>query len=397
MVTPVRTPRVLMVTGAYAPEISSGGLQCQRMAEALAGRADITVLTTAVDPALAVHATIDGIPVTRVVVNVASVRSKLAAAVRMLVQLVRLTRRCDLIHVHGCSTKNVLVTVVAKVLGRPIVLSLHTAGFDEPEAVRRSGPLAWWAFRAADRYLSVSPGLVDAYLAAGLPPARIEHVPNGIDTDLFRPAERLEREALRKRLGLPLERPILIFVGFFSPDKQPHVLFDAWLALQAQRNDTTLVFVGATASPYFEVDDGLAGRMRDDARRRSLADRIVFAGVTHDVHDYLRAADIFALPSRREGLPVALIEAMACGLPCVASRLPGSTDVLIEDNANGVFVPVGDSAALAAAIAGLLDNRARATALGAAARETITRQFTIGQIAERWLAAYVPASVEGQP
>jgi glycosyltransferase involved in cell wall biosynthesis len=188
-----------------------------------------------------------------------------------------------------------------------------------------------------------------------------------------------------------------MFVGFFSQDKQPHVLFEAWLALQAQHIDTTLVFVGATTSPYFEVDDGLAQRMREEARRRSLADRLVFAGVTHDVHDYLRAANVFALPSRREGLPVALIEAMACGLPCVASRLAGSTDVLIEDNANGLLVAEGDPNAMAAAIASLLRDPARAAAFGAAARATIAGRFSANQIAERWLTAYVPAPEESQP
>jgi glycosyltransferase involved in cell wall biosynthesis len=382
------TPRVLMVTGAYYPEISSGGVQCQTMARLLAPRAEVRVLTTAVDRALPRHAVVDGIRVSRIVVDVRSVVSKIAAARRMLIELVRLTRRSDVVHVHGCSAKNVLVALVSRLLRRRLVLSLHTAGYDEPAAVKRQGALAWWAFLSADLYLSVSPALVDAYLAAGLPATRILHVPNGIDTDRFRPATAAERLDLRRRLSLPERRPVVLFVGFFSQDKQPHVLFDAWLTMQTRGIDTTLVYVGAAASSYFEVDEDLAGGIKREADVRALGDRVVFAGATHDVQDYFRAADVFVLPSRREGLPVALLEAMACGLPCIASRLPGATDVVIDDGTNGLLAPVGDGDAFAAAITQVLNDAERAAALGRAARETVMRRFASADVADRWLAAY---------
>jgi glycosyltransferase involved in cell wall biosynthesis len=391
--------RVLMVTGAYHPEISSAGVQCRNMARLLAGRVNIHVLTTAVDPGLPRRERVDGVAVTRVFVDVGRAWSKLQATVRMVVEAVRLARRCDLVHIHGVSTKNVIVTIVAKLLRRRIVLSLHTAGYDEPEAIARQGRLALWAFRSADLYLSVSPGLVESYLAAGLPPGRLLQVPNGIDIDRFTPASAVERRAIRERLGWPAARRVVVFVGFFSPDKQPRVLYDAWVQLQSSGAiDATLVFVGATRSAYFEVDDRLADQMREDAARRGLGDHLAFTGATHEVPEYLRAADVFALPSRREGLPVALLEAMACGLPCVASRLPGSTDAIVEDGKNGILVPVGDVEALAGAMATVLRNAEYASALGTAARATITRRFGSADVADRWLDAYdrLPAATEPQ-
>jgi glycosyltransferase involved in cell wall biosynthesis len=385
-----RSPRcVLMVTGAYYPEISSGGTQCRQIARALAGRVYVSVLTTAIDPKLPADDQVDGVPVSRVFIDVTSPASRIAALVRMTVALVPLIRRADVVHIHGCSGKNVLVTLVAKLMGRPIVLSLHTAGQDEPEAIRRSGRLSWWAFTSADLYLSVSPGLVAAYLAAGLPRPRIRQVPNGIDTDRFAPATLEDRRRLRERFQLSGDRPVIVFVGFFSSDKQPRVLFDAWVRLRTSAGiDADLVYVGATASPYFEVDDRIAGDMRSEAAQRGWADRLVLVGSTHDVQDYLRAADLFALPSRREGLPVALLEAMACGLPCVASDLSGSTDAIIENGRNGVLVPVGDSNAFADAMATLIADRQKAAAIGAAARDTVTQRFALGDVAKQWLAAY---------
>jgi len=381
-----RKPRILMVTGAYYPEISSGGVQCQNMARELRGRADVHVLTTAVDPALRPNDEIDGVPVTRVFVNVRSTLSRFGAAVGMAISGLRLVKQADVVHIHGCSTKNVPITIFAKIFRKPLILTLHTAGYDEPEAVERQGSLALWAFLSADRYMSVSPSLIEAYRAFGLPAERIELVPNGIDIDRFSPA--VDRAALRRQLGLPVDRPVVTFVGFFSEDKQPQVLFEAWLQLQRRGVDTTLLLVGDTDSGYFEVDARLARHMRDRAAAAGLSDRLVMTGRVLDVERYVQAADVFALPSRREGLPVALLEAMSCGMACVASRLPGSTDTIITDDVDGLLVPPGDVPALAATIARVVGDHALAARLGQAARATIVRRFSSADIATCWLRAY---------
>lgn len=383
-----------MVTGAYHPEISSGGVQCRSMAQQLRGRADVRVLTTSVDPSLPRHDRIDDVPVTRIRVDVRSELSKIRAFRRMVIDLVRLVRWSDVVHLHGYSTKNVIVTIIAKAWRKPVVMSLHTAGFDEPAVIEQQGSLAYWAFLSADRYLSVSHGLVETYLAAGLPREKIRQVPNGIDLDRFRPATIAEQRALRERLGLPADAPIIVCVGFFSADKQPRVLFDAWLSIvRSGALRPALVFVGATQSAYFEIDEAIAPQMQRDAEADGVASLLRLVGVTHDVPSYLRAADVFVLPSKREGLPVALLEAMSCGLACIASRLPGSTDAIIADGVNGVLCEPGDVNELAAALAALLPDRERRARLGEAARATIAAKYSSATVADRWLEAYdlIPA------
>ena len=110
---------------------------------------------------------------------------------RMSAALARLVPAADVVHIHGCSSKNVPVVLAARAAGRPVVLSLHTAGHDEPDAVKQSGRLRWWAYRSVDRYLSVSLSLVDALSVRG-PARRADRlqVPNGIDTARFAPADR---------------------------------------------------------------------------------------------------------------------------------------------------------------------------------------------------------------
>lgn len=379
----------MLITGAYFPEMSSGGLQSQAAARALHGRMDIVVLTTSTDPALPAHDIVEGVPVSRICVDVESRWSLVMATLRMTTELLRLLPRVNFAHIQGYSTKNILVSVLAKLFARPVILHLQTAKHDEPETVKTQGRLAWWAYSTADLYLSVSPGLTARYLAAGLPADRIREIPNGVDATRFSPASAEERSALRRRLNLPLERPLILFVGVISPDKQPHVLLDAWLRLQSDPAlASTLVFVGATDPTLFELGSRLIDQLRGTVAASGFADRVVFVPPTNQVQDYFRAADLYAMPSLREGMPIALLEAMACGLPAVASRLPGSTDTMIEPGVNGFLVPPGDVAAFADGLARLLSNPDEAARLGAAARRTVEDRYTMERVADMWLDAY---------
>jgi mannosyltransferase len=268
-----------------------------------------------------------------------------------------------------------------------MILSLHTAGQDDPDAVRARGPFAFWAYRGADLFLSVSLQLSDAYRRSGMPGDKLVEAPNGVDVERFRPASADERAALRRELGLPVDAAIVLFVGFFSRDKRPDVLLDAWMRVaQRIRQRVALVCVGATRSAYFEVDSRLAEEMRQRARSAGLADRLIFVEPTNAIERYFRSADVFALPSAREAMPMALLEAMACGLPSVAWRLPRVTDVIIDEGVSGLLVDSVDG--LADAIELLATDTPRAQAIGARARQTIVDRFGIERTAERWLAAY---------
>ena len=325
----------------------------------------------------------------RIGINLKSRRSTIAAAFRMAAALVRLLPRVDVVHVQGFSSKNILITMLAKLLGRPLVLHLQTARHDEPPAVRAQGRLAWWAFSSADLYLSVSPALATSYLAAGLSEGRIRHAPNAVDVLRFTPATAADRDTLRRRLGLPTGRPLILFVGVLSPDKQPDVLWEAWLRLQQDAaTASSLVFVGATNPALFELGDRLAERLRAAAASSEFGNRVVFAPPTHQIEDYFRAADVFAMPSAREGSPIVLLEAMACALPCVVSDLPGATDVMLENGVTGVLVTPGDPSELAAGLSGIIGDPAAAARMGAMARQAVEHRYTFARIAETWLAAY---------
>jgi glycosyltransferase involved in cell wall biosynthesis len=385
-----RRPAVLMVTGAYYPELSGGGLQAREVVRALRGAAVFTVLTTSTDPLLPARSDEDGVAVWRIAVDVRSASSQLAAAVRIVAAFFWLAPRFDIVNLHGFSRKAILLVALSRLLRKRFALTLQTAVHDEPESALAMGRAAYWAYAHADLYLSVSPGLSRAYLGAGLPPARLRQVCNAVDVERFKPAGADERRALREELGLPLDRALVLFVGYFSRDKRPDLLYEAWsrMEMDAGSRPSAIVFVGATLPTYQEVDVGLAGAIRERARARGVADRLFFVESTRTLEKYFGAVDLYVLPSIREGLPIALLEAMSSRLPCVATRLPGSTDVLIQHGVNGLLVEPDDPAALAESIRSLLSDSEAAARLGAAARETVMDRYSIQRTAPAWLSAY---------
>jgi glycosyltransferase involved in cell wall biosynthesis len=379
-----------MMTGAYFPEMSGAGLQCRELVRQLRDEVRFAVLTTTTDRTLPVldRDARDGIPVFRVFVDPASVWSKATAALRMTAVLVRERRRFEILHLHGFSQKSMLAIVLGLALGKRIAIKLTSVGHDDPAAMKARGPFAYWCYSRARLFFGVSPRFQVLYEGSGLPRDRFRLIPNGVDVERFRPATAGERRALRDELGLPADAAVTLFIGFFSREKCPDVLFEAWARTAPGDAARVLVFVGATRSTYYEVDQRLAADIRHRASALGLAGRVVFVESTSAIDKYQRSADVFVLPSVREGLPNALLEALACGTPCVATRLDGVTDVLIDDGTSGLLVPPRDVTALQAAFERLAADPDRARAMGARGRERMARDYSASTMGRRYLAAY---------
>ena len=379
-----------MVTGAYWPELSGGGLQCRSMIHALRDRIDFRVLTTATDPSLPANAIVEGARVTRLYVDVRRPVTKVRAAFATIAFFITQARTFQIVHLHGFSQKSVLITCLARLFGKRIVITIHTADHDEPQGVRRLGRLAYWCYSNANRFVAISERIAANYRSSGLPASRLDVIPNGVDTMRFSPSNNLERESLRRAIaGSMADAPWILFVGFFSADKRPDVLFHAWLRLvQSRPHAAALVFVGATQSAYHEVDTELAARIQSESASLGVSHLVHFAGEVPDVERYYRAADLFVMPSTREAFGMALVEAMSCALPVVATRIPGVTDTIVNDDATGRLVPGGDVTAFSAAISALLADPARAAEMGRLARASVEQRFDVRVIRERWFELY---------
>ena len=204
-------------------------------------------------------------------------------------------------------------------------------------------------FGRCDGYVAISPVLQKSYREADLPPSKIRLVPQGVDLRLFSPSE--SKLALREALDLPTDGggPVIVFVGSLIHRKGIDVLFRAWSEVSAVRPDAHLVLVGRN---QFPADSGDARFLEEQLAQvpAPAEPRVYQTGVCDDVNRWLQAADLFVFPSRREGFGSVMVEAMACGLPCVVTDLPGITDFIFgADGDRGLVVPQEDHTAFAAA------------------------------------------------
>ncbi|MDP1571642.1 MAG: glycosyltransferase family 4 protein [Vicinamibacterales bacterium] len=389
MTTPAGRGGVLMVTGAYLPELSGGGLQCRTMIHALRETMRFEVLTTCTDPALPGHEIVEGIPVTRVFVDVRRWRTKVAALVRVTRFFIRHHARFAVVHLHGYSQKSAAIILLARLFGKKTVLTIHTAGHDEASGARAMGRVASWGYGQVDRYVAISTRLARNYLEAGLPPERLHVAPNGLDITRFRPPEAGECEEALHALGLRDDVRWILFVGFFSREKAPDVLFEAWLRLrETESTPTGLLLVGATEGVYHEVDATLARDIQARAAALGLTDLVRITGPRADIERAYHAADVLAMPSTREAFGMVLVEAMASGLPVVATRLEGVTDEIVEDGVTGWLVPPRDPEALSEVLARVCADSAAAQAMGARGREAVVARYGLEAARTRWLSLY---------
>jgi glycosyltransferase involved in cell wall biosynthesis len=241
-------------------------------------------------------------------------RTKVGAAFYALDAIRRLAselRQMPVVHAHGTDTPLLIGLAARLSLGRRLILSIHT----DPRAfLAGRGWRGRWrlrmANRLADRIISLSEPMHSELLALGVDPERVTTIPNGVDTRLFRPASAPERHRARARLGLGDDVLVFLFVGRLVRLKGVSELLSAWGSDRRPRRHLVIVGDG-------EEREALMRQATDQAD-------VTFAGSQERVQQYLAAADVFVLPSSREGQSVALLEAMASGLCVVASDIPGN-------------------------------------------------------------------------
>jgi glycosyltransferase involved in cell wall biosynthesis len=380
-----------MVTGAYHPEVSGGAVQCRNLILALRGAVSFAVVTTTRDTSLPRRGQVDGVPVWRIPLSTGSLVERLRAVVLLIRALLFSDWRYRILHLHGFSSKTVLAILAAKVVRKHVLLVIHTAGQDEmlTQSARPFGRLRVRVYEAADRFVAVSPAFSSRYLASGLPESKLAEIPNGVDTTRFRPPRSPQEKAtVRARLGLPRDVPVVLFVGFFSKDKGPHRVIEAWLQARERGAHSFLVLVGSTDTRYVEIDGALVTGVRQLMANPLCRDDVRLVEHTLEMEAYYQAADLFVLPSLREGCPLSLLEAMATGLPCVVSRLPGATDVLIEHDVNGVLIPIGDVEALTRNIVALIQEPQKRAALGRRARAGVEAKYSVERMASAYRECY---------
>ncbi len=283
--------------------------------------------------------------------------------------------RIDLVH-SFLFHMSVYGTLAAGLASLPCIVSLRSVHYDFATWYRR---LAWMVTaRLASAVTAVSEEaaeLLSQY--ARIRRGRITVVPNGVDTEVFRPGP---GAGVLQSLGVPEEAIVVGTVGRLHSIKGYRHLLDAAAEVVKARPQCHFVLVGDDGG-----SEGEALRMR--ASRLGLNGRVHFLGARADVPQLLREFDIFVLPSLSEGMPNVLLEAMATGLPCVATRVGGNSEVIGSPSV-GVLVPAGNPQALTSDILSLARDAARRRRLGRAAQARALTCYRLSTMVESNLRLY---------
>jgi glycosyltransferase involved in cell wall biosynthesis len=361
--------KLVLVTRRYPPLIGGAEKVLSYLAPALAAEgADVAVLTAR--PPVPVPA-VEEIPTPRgrlTIFRLATARLRFAGTWLYMRELRRWLERhpIDLAYVSMLKHDAYVAVGVGRRRGFPVVL--------RPEGAGATGDLAWQSWgrfgrtigrrcRQADAVVSISAAITAELTSAGHDPASIVSLPNGVP---------LPDLPWQPRPGWQ-DAPRATFVGRLAPEKGLDLLIDAWPAVVARHPRARLTLIG---------DGPERPALTARVARLGMADAIAMPGASTDPAPLLRANDLFVLPSREEGMSVALLEAMALGVPIVASDIPGNRR-LVVDHVHGRLASRDDPPAFAHAILDQWADLARALRMGRAARRRVADDYSIVAVAGR--------------
>ncbi|OLE66531.1 MAG: hypothetical protein AUG09_07025 [Acidobacteria bacterium 13_1_20CM_2_68_7] len=268
-----------------------------------------------------------------------------------------------------------------KSLGLPIAVEMVLLGGDDPLSTSRErfGSLKLGLLKNVDLWIGLSSAFLPRVREAGIPEDRFRLVYPGVDVRTYRPLSPEARRATRSRLGLPMNARIVVSVGSVIRRKGFDRLLRAWESYRPRTGRDLLVMVGpATEAEGLRGPDvTFAGTLVDRSRVANLAGTVRWVGRAENVQEYLGAADLFVFLSRQEGLGIVILEALACGLPCLVSPLDGIAAEIVSDGRTGIIVKDPDNAAaVASCVKQLLEQPGAQASMAEAARRTIVERFS---------------------
>jgi glycosyltransferase involved in cell wall biosynthesis len=390
--------KLCIFTETYFPVVGGGETQARLLAEGLSALDyQVIVLTRRTDPSQKKMEKYAGVTVFRLPPVGRQHWKKWGLLLAGFPALIGRRRQYQLILVSGFRVIGVAAVLAGHFLGKVCLLKADnngemSGGFFSGGLARRgwktgSFPISLFLkirnvlLRRADAFVAVSSDIQNELIRQGVRPSRkIHRIPNSVDNFLFRPVSPSEKMEIREKLGIPGKTMLVIYTGRLVSYKGLPMLLRVWKRTREKHPDAVLALVGGGSMDIHNCETEL----REYVRAGNFQESVFFAGEVRNVHAYLQASDIFVFPTEKEAFGVSLIEAMACGLPVIATSVGGLKDIL-EHGKNGWVVRAGDEDDLHQALHLMLSDPVLAESLGQAARQTVQERYS----AQRVTRAYV--------
>ena len=387
--------RVCVVSPLYHPHLGGVGRQAVALTEQLhRNGVQVFVLCRHI-PGLSAWKSAEGVPV-RALRTLGSRRHDLeektvanflisfSFCLRLLGALIRSKREYDIVHFHGASLPLIVNVIPLKLMRKKVVAKVAGAKMKiEAGSFRGTyffvGDIFIRILKRVDAFVAISREICEDLIRDGFANRSIHVIPNFIMQDQFFPlADQAGKGRLRKELGIREDGMVLTFAGRLVRRKRIDVLLRAVADVIKIREDVVVIILG-----HGELQEELQGLAEELGIRKNC----IFKSFVTNILDFLHITDIFVFPSEKEGMPNAVLEAMACGLPVIASRIGGVVD-MVKDRSSGLLVEPGDAEGLRDAILQLCEKQELRKALAEEARKTIRDAFSAETVVKRYLELY---------
>lgn len=326
-----------------------------------------------------------------------SVASSFSLNMRIAYTIVRQGQPGDIVQFYSITEFSFIVVWISRIAGMHPIIRLTLLGSDSPEPLRwniRSilSILKQVSFEGAEAIVSISSALTESCWVAGISADKVFQIPNGVDLTKFSPLNDQERILMRSALGLSSCNRYIVFVGAAIERKGIDVLVDAFIQIAQHFDDVDLLLVGSNdfsdLARYPSSRARLLAKLKRQLAANDCSDRVHWLGEQDNVHEYLQVADLFCLPTRREGLGTVIAEAMAVGLPVVVTRLEGVTTDLVHSEKEGILLVDHNPNNYFLAFCQLLNNDASARVMGYEARRRVESDFDLALITGEYAGLY---------
>ena len=304
---------------------------------------------------------------------------------RLIPRLVRLMRKRepDIVHTRNWGATDAILS--AKIAGvRTVIHGEHGWNIDDPRGkIKRRLIARKLMSHAVNCFVAVSEDIKRWLIkSAGVKSSEVSTIINGVDTDKFRPKN---KEETRKAFGFSKRDLIIGTVGRLDPIKNQHKLLYAFAKIANATNNLHLVLVG---------DGPERHRLESIKETFPCGDRITFFGERDDVHEILPILDVFVLPSTNEGISNTILEAMATGLPVIATNVGGNPE-LVQHKHTGFLVPPANCDALVCTLNVYIEDAAMAEVHGKNGRKRAVRDFSLEHMVKEYETLYTTLQRRG--
>ena len=390
--------RLVLLAETFHPATGGGETQARTLATGLAAEgAEVLVITRRTDGNLPSSDALGPVRIRRLPPRGPGQLKKWGLVITAFLVLLRLHRSYDAVLVCGFRVLGIPSVLATKILRKPCVLKAESLGEFSGDifsaGLRRLGAstsnhpfrlllqLRNRLLSEAHAFVATSSAVERELVAGGLEGIRIHRIPNCVDVDRFAPVSDTEKMRLRETLRIPGQARVGIYTGRLVSTKGLPLLLSVWTRLVQRHSNALLLLVGSGSLDLNNCERDL----RDFVTRKSLQRSVLFTGSVENVHEYLGASDFFVFPSERENFSVSVIEAMACGLPVIATCVGGLADFVAE-GATALVVRPGDADGLEHAIERALVGDKRLREMGLAGREVVRKRYSERQVLGQYTA-----------